>query len=75
MLFAVEAGLTLISLREGWFRSKAAGWRWCVANADWIRRHRRRLQAGRTVPDRDLAVHLTPVLDPGMVELPRGSGS
>lgn len=69
LLFA-EAGLTLVSIREGWFRAKLRGWQWVGANARWILRHRRRLQAGRTVRDRDLAPHLTPVLDPAMIELP-----
>ena len=40
-------------------------------NAGWILGHRRRLQAARTVPDRELAEHLTPVLDPAMIELPK----
>jgi GT2 family glycosyltransferase len=70
LLFA-EVGLTAISVRERWFRAKVAGWRWCAANVGWILRHRRRLQSERTVPDRDLARHLTPVLDPAMIELPK----
>jgi GT2 family glycosyltransferase len=71
VLLLAEAGLTLVSIREGWFRAKVRGWRWVGANAGWIRGHRRRLQAERTVPDRELAHHLTPILDPAMIELPR----
>jgi GT2 family glycosyltransferase len=70
LLFA-EAGLTFVSIREGWFRAKLRGWRWVAGNLRWILRHRRRLQAARTVGDRHLARHLTPVLDPAMIELPR----
>lgn len=71
VLVLAEAGLTLVSIREGWFREKLRGWRWVGANARWILRHRRRLQAARSVGDRELARHLTPVLDPAMIELPR----
>jgi GT2 family glycosyltransferase len=70
VLILAEAGLTLVSIREGWFRAKLRGWRWVGANARWILRHRGRLQGARTVNDRDLARHLTPVLDPTMIELP-----
>jgi GT2 family glycosyltransferase len=71
VLLLAEFGLTLVSIREGWFRAKVRGWRWFGANARWILRHRRRLQRARTVADRDLARHLTPVLDPAMIQLPR----
>jgi GT2 family glycosyltransferase len=71
VLVLVELGVTLVSLREGWFGAKARGWGWVARNAGWIARHRRRLQSARTVPDRELARHLTAVLDPAMIELPR----
>jgi GT2 family glycosyltransferase len=71
VLLAAELGLTAVSVRERWFRAKAAGWRWCLENGGWILRHRRRLQRERTVRDRELAAHLTPVLEPTMIELPR----
>jgi GT2 family glycosyltransferase len=71
VLLLAEMGLTLVSIREGWFRAKLRGWRWCATHRRWVLRHRRRLQAVRTVPDRDLAPHLTPILDPAMIELPR----
>ncbi len=70
LLFA-EIGLTLVSLREGWFGAKARGWRWVGGNARWILGHRRRLQSARTVRDRELAAQLTPILDPAMIELPK----
>lgn len=70
VLLLAEVGLTAVSVRERWFGAKLAGWRWCAANAGWILRHRRRLQSERTVRDRELSAHLTPVLDPAMIELP-----
>jgi GT2 family glycosyltransferase len=71
VLLLAELGLTVVSIREGWFGAKVRGWRWVCGNARWILGHRRRLQSARTVRDRDLAVHLTPILDPAMIELPR----
>jgi GT2 family glycosyltransferase len=73
VLVLAELGLTLVSIRERWFGAKARGWGWVAANAGWIVRHRRRLQSERTVPDRELARHLTAVLDPAMIELPRAT--
>jgi GT2 family glycosyltransferase len=71
VLLLAELGLTVVSIREGWFRAKVRGWRWVGGNARWILGHRRGLQSARTVRDRDLAVHLTPILDPAMIELPK----
>jgi GT2 family glycosyltransferase len=70
VLLAAELGLLAVAAREGWFRDKLNGWRWCLANRGWIRRHRRLLQDRRRVPDRELAQWLTPVVDPGMVSVP-----
>jgi GT2 family glycosyltransferase len=72
VLLAAEVAVALLALREGWLRQKARGWGWCLRHARWIRRHRRRTQALRRVPDRELAAHLTPVLDPAVVSLPVG---
>jgi GT2 family glycosyltransferase len=71
LLIAAEVGLTLVAVREGWFRDKARGWVWCARHVGWLRRHRRTLQRGRTVPDRELARFLTARIDPGMIEVPR----
>jgi GT2 family glycosyltransferase len=70
VLVVAELGLTAVSWRQGWLRDKVAGWQWCVRNASWIRRHRREVQARRLVPDRALAVYLTPVIDPAMIDVP-----
>ena len=70
VLLCAELGLTMVSIRERWFRAKASGWGWCARNAGWIVRHRRRIQCQRKVPDRELARFLTPILDPAMIEVP-----
>jgi GT2 family glycosyltransferase len=70
VLAAAELGLLVVAWREGWLRDKLGGWSWCARNADWLRAHRRKLQQARTVPDRELARHLTPVIDPKMVSVP-----
>jgi hypothetical protein len=70
-LVAAEAAILGLALREGWAREKLAGWAWLARNARWLARHRRETQSLRRVPDRELAGLLTPVVDPGMVSLPR----
>ena len=70
VLVALELAVAVRALREGWLRQKVAGWAWCLRHADWIRRHRRETQALRRVSDRELAPMLTPVIDPGMLEVP-----
>jgi len=70
VLLAVEVGITLLALRQGWLREKAAGWLWLVRNSSWLGRRRRATQALRRASDRSLARFLTPVLDPKMLDLP-----
>jgi hypothetical protein len=72
VLLAAELGLVVVAAREGWLRDKLAGWAWCARNAGWLARHRARLQRERKVPDRGLAAHLTPVIDPKMILVPAG---
>jgi len=74
VLLAVELGLALVALRQGWLREKVRGWAWLARNRTWLGRRRRLLQAARLVPDRELSRFLTPVLDPRMLELPPGVG-
>jgi GT2 family glycosyltransferase len=66
-LAAVEVAVCLRAIREGWMREKARGWLWCAKNARHVLQLRRETQAARRVSDRELARHLTPVLDPGMI--------
>ena len=72
VLLAVELGIALLALRQGWLREKAAGWWWLARNGSWLGRRRRATQALRRVSDRSLAGFLTPVLDPRMLDLPSG---
>ena len=70
VLVSAELALLALATREGWARDKVRGWSWCVRNARWLARHRRDVQAGRRVPDRDLAAFLTPELSPAMISVP-----
>lgn len=71
LLVATEVALAGLALRQGWFRDKAAGWKWVAKNRRWLLQHRRKLQQARTVPDRELAPYLTSVIDPRMIPLSR----
>jgi GT2 family glycosyltransferase len=71
VLASAELAILALALREGWGREKVAGWAWLARNARWLARHRRETQGLRRVSDRELAVLLTPVVDPGMASLPR----
>jgi GT2 family glycosyltransferase len=75
LLTAAELAMVLVALRRGWLRGKLAGWGWCVCHARWLAGHRRETQRLRRVGDRELVRYLTPVLDPGVVELPHGVGA
>jgi GT2 family glycosyltransferase len=70
VLLAAELGTAVLAVRQRWLGEKAAGWAWVARNARWVARHRRRTQALRRIPDRELAAHLTPVLDAAVVSLP-----
>jgi GT2 family glycosyltransferase len=70
VLVAAEVGTAALAAREGWLGEKARGWAWLARNRGWLTAHRRAVQAARRVPDRELARHLTPVLDPAQVALP-----
>jgi GT2 family glycosyltransferase len=70
VLVAAELGLLLLAVREGWWRQKLAGWGWLFSHGPWLAERRRRTQALRRLPDRELARFLTPALDPSMLELP-----
>ncbi len=60
----VEGGVLLVAVRDGWARDKVDGWRWLVTNRRSLADRRRGIQAGRTVPDRELARLLRGPLDP-----------
>jgi hypothetical protein len=61
---AVEGGVLLVALRDGWARDKVDGWRWLVTHRRSLADRRRAIQGARRVPDRDLARLLRGPLDP-----------
>lgn len=71
LLASVELGMLVLAAKEGWLSQKLAGWAWLARNARWLARHRRETQRLRRVPDRELAIALTPRLSPSMIALPR----
>jgi hypothetical protein len=71
VLVSAELAMVVLAAKEGWLRDKLAGWAWCVRHARWLLRHRAETQRLRRVPDRALASFLSPVIDPGAVEVPR----
>ena len=73
LLVLVELAMLLLSARRRWFRGKLGGWWWCLRHMRWLVRHRRETKSLRRVRDRELARFLTPLLDPKMVPLPRGT--
>jgi GT2 family glycosyltransferase len=70
VLVSTELGMLVLAVKDGWARDKLAGWGWCVRRARWLRQRRRKTQKLRRVPDRDLAVHLTALVDPAMIVVP-----
>jgi GT2 family glycosyltransferase len=70
VLVSTEFAMLALALKDGWARDKLAGWGWCVRQASWLRQRRQKTQELRRVPDRDLAAHLTSVIDPAMIVVP-----
>jgi GT2 family glycosyltransferase len=73
LLVLFELARLLLSARRRWFRGKVGGWWWCLRNVRWLASHRRETRRLRRVRDREVAHFLTPLLDPKMVPLPRGT--
>lgn len=69
-LLALEIAVLGLSLRQGWWRQKLAGWKWLVEHRGWIRGRRRRVQRARTVTDRTLSRRFAVAIDPGNFPLP-----
>ncbi len=61
---AVEAGVLVAAVRDGWGADKVAGWRWLLRHRRDLARRRAIVQSHRRVPDRDLAGLLRGQLDP-----------
>jgi GT2 family glycosyltransferase len=73
LLVVVELAMLLLSAKRRWFRGKVGGWWWCLRHVRWLVRHRRETKSLRRVRDRELVRFLSPLLDPKMVPLPRGT--
>ncbi len=71
VLAAAEVGLLALAFNEGWAKEKLRGWGWCLRRLVWLARHRRETQRLRRVPVREVAQHLTPVVDAKMLTMPR----
>ena len=61
---AVEAGVLVVAVRDGWARDKIEGWRWLLAHRQSLAERRSDIQERRQVADRDLAPLLRGALDP-----------
>jgi len=72
VLVAYELAVVALAARQGWLAAKWRGWAWCWQHRSWLAARRAQVQAERRVPDRQLSGFLTPVLDPGQLDLPRG---
>jgi GT2 family glycosyltransferase len=67
---AVEVGVFVVSIRDGWWRDKVAGWRWLATHRSLLGERRRRVDDARRVPDRQIA----PRLLQGALDPPEGVG-
>lgn len=70
-LLALEAGMTLLALKQGWIRDKARGWAWLWRHRRDLRARRRLVRSRATVPDRQWMGVLTDQLDTPLVALPK----
>lgn len=69
-LLALELGITVLALRQGWFGQKAAGWRWLWRHRKEVAARRREVQAAKRVPDRVWMAVLSDTIDTPLVSLP-----
>jgi GT2 family glycosyltransferase len=74
MLLVTELAMVATAVAGGWLRPKLRGWSWIWRNRGWVRARRAKLQAERTVPDRELASMITGRFTPSNVEAPPGTG-
>lgn len=65
MQLALELGLLVLALREGWFGEKIRAYRWLLAHVRWVRNRREQVQQSRTDDLRPFYDVLTTGLFPG----------
>ena len=70
-----EAGLLALSIGQGWFREKVAGYGWLIRHRRQVADRNRQLQGERSRSDREVMAHFTATYDPGNVPLPFGLGT
>lgn len=69
-LAVVELGMVLLSVVQGWFGEKAAGYRWLLRHRRWLAARRRDVQRSRALPDGAVSTVLAAAIDPGQINLP-----
>lgn len=74
VLVAFELAMAVVALLQGWGRQKVSGWGWVLRHTGWVRARRARVQAERTVPDRDLVPLWVSRFSPVALALPPGAG-
>src|SRR5690606_16012437 len=70
-LLALEIGMLLLALGQGWSAQKMAGWRWLWRHRREVAARRRVVRAAVTVPDRTWMRVLADTLDTPLVTVPR----
>jgi GT2 family glycosyltransferase len=70
LLVAVELAVWVLAFRRGFAREKARSWLSLVHSAPALREWRRRVQAMRTVPDRDLLPRMAATIDSPVLSSP-----
>jgi GT2 family glycosyltransferase len=71
VLLPVEIAVLALAVREGWARSKLAGWWWLVRHRRWLAVRRRQIQGARRRRDADVAPRLASRLPTEVVAIPR----
>lgn len=69
-LVAVELGMLLLAVAQGWAGEKVDGYRWLARHRRWVRERRRRVQADRLRSDEVLRDVLAARVDPAQIPVP-----
>ncbi|MFA6593832.1 MAG: glycosyltransferase family 2 protein [Candidatus Buchananbacteria bacterium] len=54
MLLIMEFGITLYSIKNGWFKEKLKGWAWLIKNLGYVLSERKKIQGLRQTSDRKI---------------------
>ncbi len=69
-LLALEAAMSLLAVKQGWFAEKRKGWAWLWQHRGHLVQRRRLLQRERAVSNREWMGRLTDRLDTPLIPLP-----